>query len=37
MQRLDDAVAELALKLSEEDLKALAEACKPSPVLENLL
>jgi len=33
MQHLDDAVAALRLKLSEEDLKALAEPYQPHPVL----
>lgn len=36
MQHLDDAVAALELKLSEEELKALAEPYKPHPVLGNL-
>jgi aryl-alcohol dehydrogenase-like predicted oxidoreductase len=36
MQHLEDAVAAPALKLSEEELKALAEPYKPHPVLGNL-
>jgi aryl-alcohol dehydrogenase-like predicted oxidoreductase len=36
MQHLEDAVAALALKLSEEELKTLAEPYKPHPVLGNL-
>ncbi len=36
MQHLEDAVAALALKLTEEEQKALAEPYKPHPVLGNL-
>jgi aryl-alcohol dehydrogenase (NADP+) len=36
MQHLEDAVAALALKLTGEELKALAEPYKPHPVLGNL-
>ena len=36
MQHLEDAVAALSVKLTEEELKALAEPYKPHPVLGNL-
>ncbi len=36
MQHLEDAVAALSVKLTEEELKSLAEPYKPHPVLGNL-